>query len=198
MSKSVQRFRAIDITYVAMFAALMAIGANVTSIIMIGPVPLTLQTFFAILAGALLGAKLGSISMLVYTFIGLIGVPVFAQMHGGLATLARPTFGFIISFIILAYVTGKIIEAKAKPTLTTFFIACFVGLALNYVIGTTYMFFSLKYFLGMSELTYVSAWKMMQVFLIKDIGVTILAALMCPRIYQSVRKTSLRSSATAA
>lgn len=193
-----QRFRAIDITYVAMFAALMAIGANATSFIMIGPVPLTLQTFFAILAGALLGARLGSLSMIVYTLVGFVGVPVFAQMSNGFSAITKPTFGFIISFIILAYVAGKIVEAKSKPTLTTFFIACFVGLILNYVIGTTYMYASLKYFLGMEGLTYTGAWQMMTLFLYKDIAVTVVAALICPKVYKAVNKTVQHTPRTAA
>lgn len=194
-----QRFRAVEITYVAMFAALMAIGANATSFIMVGPVPLTLQTFFAILAGALLGSRLGSMSMIVYTLVGLVGAPVFAQMTGGLAVLTRPSFGFILSFIILAYVAGKIVEAKGgKPTLKTFFIACFSGLVLNYVIGTTYMFFALKYFLGMGELTYVEAWSWMVLFLYKDIAVTIIAAVISPRIYKVVNKSKQYSSKSAA
>lgn len=193
-----QRFRTVDITYVAMFAALMAIGANATSFIMIGPVPLTLQTFFAILAGALLGSRLGSMSMIVYTLVGFMGVPVFAQMSGGFATLTKPTFGFIISFIILAYVAGKIVEAKGKPTLVTFFIACFVGLILNYLIGTTYLYASLKYFLGMEELTYLAAWKMMIIFIYKDFVVTIIAALLCPKIYHAVNKSTQHRPSSAA
>lgn len=193
-----QRFRTVDITYVAMFAALMAIGANATSFIMIGPVPLTLQTFFAILAGALLGSRLGSMSMIVYTLVGFMGVPVFAQMSGGFATLTKPTFGFIISFIIVAYITGKIVEAKGKPTLVTFFIASFIGLILNYLIGTTYLFASLKYFLGMEELTYLGAWKMMIIFIYKDIVVTFIAALLCPKIYRAVNKSTQHRPSSAA
>lgn len=193
-----QRFRAVDITYVAMFAALMTIGANVTSFIMIGPVPLTLQTFFAILAGVLLGSRLGSMSMLVYTLVGLMGAPVFAQMTGGIAVMTKPTFGFIISFIILAYVAGKIVEAKRTPTIITFFIACFVGLILNYLIGTTYLYASLKYFLGMEELTYLGAWKMMVIFIYKDIAVTILAAMLSPKIFRAVNKSSQRTPKSAA
>lgn len=193
-----QTFRAVDITYVAMFAALMAIGANATSFIMIGPVPLTLQTFFAILAGALLGSRLGGLSMIVYTLVGFVGAPVFAQMSNGFTAITKPSFGFIISFIILAYITGKIVEASSKPTIVTFTIACFVGLILNYVIGTTYLYASLKYFLGMEQLTYGGAWKMMIVFLYKDIAVTVLAALLCPKIYKAVNKTAQHTPRSAA
>lgn len=196
MSKQI--FRAVDITYVAMFAALMAIGANATSLITIGTVPLTLQTFFAILAGALLGSRLGSLSMVVYTLIGLVGAPVFAQLTGT-AILTKPTFGFVISFIVLAYVSGKIVETKTKPTLKTFFIACFIGLIINYVIGTTYLYFSLKYFLGsMENLSYIEAWKMMLLFIYKDIILTFIAAILCPKVYSAVNKNAKFQTNTAA
>ncbi|GAE94900.1 substrate-specific component BioY of biotin ECF transporter [Gracilibacillus boraciitolerans JCM 21714] len=51
------RLRALDITLAALFAALMAIGANITSFIVVGGVPITLTTFFSILSGLLLGSR---------------------------------------------------------------------------------------------------------------------------------------------
>ncbi|KAF0821696.1 hypothetical protein ABE29_06425 [Cytobacillus firmus] len=67
--------RTIDLTLAGMFVALMAVGANITSFVpflVIGGVPITLQTFFAILAGAILGSRLGAITMAVYVFAGLM------------------------------------------------------------------------------------------------------------------------------
>ena len=61
------KLRTTEITLAGMFVALMAIGANITSIVpfmVIGGVPITLQTFFAILAGVVLGSRLGAISMI--------------------------------------------------------------------------------------------------------------------------------------
>ncbi len=100
-----------------MFAALMAIGANITSFLVIGSVPVTTQTLFAILAGALLGSKLGALSMTVYLLVGLVGFPVFAQFKGGLGTLISPTFGFLLSFILVAFITGLIIEKSREKSL---------------------------------------------------------------------------------
>ena len=113
MKKS--KFRALDITYVGMFAALMMIGANITSLVpfmTVGGVPITLQTFFAVLAGAALGSRLGSLSMIVYTLVGIIGAPVFAQFSGGAGIIITPNFGFILSYILTAYAVGKIVERK--------------------------------------------------------------------------------------
>ena len=81
-----KRFRTLDLTLAGMFAALMAIGANITSwapFLQVGGVPLSLQPFFVILAGLLLGSRMGSISMIVYVLIGIAGAPVFAQFKAG-------------------------------------------------------------------------------------------------------------------
>lgn len=190
MSQEKRALRAIDITYVAMFTALMAIGANLTSFILIGTVPLTLQTFFATLAGVLLGARLGSLSMVVYTLIGLAGAPVFAKFTGGFQVLTSPTLGFILSFILLAYVSGLIVEKQKQPNFKIFFVACFVGLAINYLVGTNYLYFSLKYILEFEDITYSGTWKGMQLFLYKDIVVTIFAAIISPRIYRVVLRNN--------
>lgn len=96
-----------DLVLCGLFAALMGIGANLSPFLMIGSVPITLQLLFAILAGAVLGSRKGSIAMLVYVFVGLIGAPVFAQFKGGPAQLLSPTFGFVLSFVAVAYVAGK-------------------------------------------------------------------------------------------
>src|SRR3954449_1171638 len=110
-------FKTIDLTLAGMFVALMAIGANITTFVpflVVGGVPITLQTFFAILAGLVLGSRLGVITTSVYAFIGLVGIPVFAQFGAGLGHLFKPTFGFILSYILVAYIVGKMVEKKKK------------------------------------------------------------------------------------
>src|SRR5699024_7172906 len=83
------------------------LGVYITSIVLffvLGCVPITLQTFFAVLAGLVLGSRVGAFSMFVYMMLGLVGAPVFAQFKGGMGMLLSPTFGFILSFILIAYV----------------------------------------------------------------------------------------------
>ena len=140
-----KKLKTIDLTLAGMFVALMAVGANITSIIpflVVGGVPITLQTFFGILAGLILGSRLGTMATTVYAFVGLVGVPVFAQFSGGIGALIKPTFGFILSFILAAYVVGKIVE-KHK-TVSAFITAALIGTAINYVVGTNWMYFSYK------------------------------------------------------
>ncbi|WP_449537421.1 biotin transporter BioY [Ferdinandcohnia sp. Marseille-Q9671] len=188
------RIRALDITYIGMFAALMAIGANITSFapfLQVAGVPLTMQTFFAVLAGLLLGSRLGAISMIVYMLIGIAGAPVFSGFEAGFGVILRSTGGFILSFIAVAFFAGKVVEkSKAVPTLKTFMIAAFIGLFMNYFIGTNYMYLALNFWLEV-DMSYGAAWAVMAWFIVKDIAFTIFAALLSPRIYRAVTRKSV-------
>lgn len=114
-----KQWKPIDITMIALFVAFMAVGANVTSFLIIGGVPVTLQTFFSILAGLILGKRLGGVAMFVYMLVGLIGIPIFAGISGGLMVITRPSFGFILAFIMTAFLVGSLIE-KSKPSHSIF------------------------------------------------------------------------------
>jgi biotin transport system substrate-specific component len=181
-----------DISLVGMFTALMAIGANITSIapfLVVGGVPITLQTFFCVLAGALLGSRLGVLSMTVYACVGLIGVPVFARFSGGFGTIFSPTFGFILSFILAAYVTGKLIELKNSKTM--FITASLIGMVINYAVGTNWMYYAYKLWADAPDgFTYGMAWSWMMIPLPKDIILSATAGVIAPRIYRAIHKTA--------
>ncbi|MGI8313528.1 biotin transporter BioY [Halobacillus mangrovi] len=190
------RLSAYDITLGALFVAMMAVGANITAIapfLNILGVPLTLQTFFAILAGLILGSRLGMISMLVYTALGLVGAPVFAGFKGGLSVFISPTFGFILSFIVLAFFVGKIAESNRKfPMYLT---AALVGIVINYFIGVTWFYAAMNFWVGGEGLSYVVAWSSMAPFLIKDVALAIVAAAFAFRLEKSVLyRTQLRQA----
>src|SRR6476646_7857340 len=138
-----KKIKTVELTLASMFVVLIALGANITTIIpgmVVGGVPITLQTFFAILAGLILGSRLGVLTTSAYTFIGLVGIPVFAQFSAGLGILFKPTFGFIISYILTAYVVGKMVAKKNN--VSSFITAALVGTAINYVFGTNWMYFA--------------------------------------------------------
>lgn len=194
-----KRFRAVDLTFMALFAALMGVGANIAQFLVVGGVPITLQTFFAIMAGAILGSRLGTLSMILYILIGLVGAPVFAQFTAGPVILIKPTFGFILSYILVTYVVGKIIESVKNPSFSRFLIACIIGLVLNYLIGTNYMYFAYKLWAAAPEgFTYKLAWIWMLPPLPKDIILTILTAVMAPRIYRALHRSGSLSKQSAA
>jgi biotin transport system substrate-specific component len=183
------KLRAIDLTLSAVFVALMAVGANVTSLLVIGGVPITLQTFFGILAGLILGSRLGAIAMVAYTCIGLVGVPIFSKFQGGPGALISPTFGFILSYILVAYVVGKMVEASSSKN--RFVIAALVGMVINYVIGTNWMYAAMKLWAEAPEaFSYGVAWAWMAVPLPKDILLSVVAGVVAPRLYKNIQKST--------
>lgn len=184
------KLTALDITYVGMFAALMMIGANITSFVpflVVGGVPITLQPFFAVLAGAFLGSRLGAISMAVYAFIGLVGAPVFAKFQGGFAQILNPTFGFVLAFILTAYITGKMIEKK--NSLPSYILAALIGTLISYIIGPNWMYAAYKVWAQAPEaFTYKLVWIWMAFPLPKDILLAILAGMFAHRMQKIVKR----------
>ncbi|WP_053218787.1 biotin transporter BioY [Virgibacillus senegalensis] len=191
-----KKFTAADLSMGAVFVGLMAIGANIAVwfpflAIPIGgvSVPLSLQTFFAILAGLLLGRRLGVFTMLTYLMIGFAGVPVFANMKSGPFILFDYTGGFLLSFLAVAFFTGWIAEKLKRPNVLTLTIASFAGVAANYLIGVSYMYIAMNTWLGL-HISYQAAWLGMAPFLVKDIGLTIIAALLILKITKSIQHRS--------
>ena len=136
-----------EMILVSLFTALTAIGAFLS--IPLGNVPLTLQSLFTILAGLLLGPKLGALSQLIYVLLGLAGVKIFAGFSGGPQSIFSPSFGFLIGFIASAYVVGKIAYSE-KPSLKRIFLATLAGSLVVYLFGVPYMYMILNKVLAKS------------------------------------------------
>ncbi len=87
------------------FAAATAFGAKVALPIPGTPIPFTLQPLFVLLAGALLGARLGAASQALYLAVGAMGLPVFVA-GGGVAYLLGPTGGYLMAYPAAAFLAG--------------------------------------------------------------------------------------------
>ena len=103
---------------VVAFALLTALGARVAVPLGVTPVPMTLQTLFVMLSGALLGPTAGASSQLLYLGLGFAGVPVFAMGGAGLPWILGPTGGYLMSFPAAAAVTGWVAGDKGQPLRT--------------------------------------------------------------------------------
>ena len=110
--KAVPKSGVYELICCALFTALMAVGAYIKIMIPLGifEVTISLQLFFALIAGCVLGRKWGALSVLCYIFLGLIGLPIFAH-GGGIYYIMKPTFGFIIGFAAAAFTAGAVYEA---------------------------------------------------------------------------------------
>ena len=108
--------KAIDITLIALFAALMAICSWISIPL---TVPFTLQTFAVFVTLEIIGGKRGTLSILVFLLLGAIGVPVFAGFSSGPGVIAGPTGGYIVGFLLTALIIGLIMKlAKGKSEIT--------------------------------------------------------------------------------
>lgn len=167
----------------AMFAALTAIGAFIE--IPIPMVPFTLQVLFVYFAGSLLGSRYGALSQLVYLAVGLSGVPVFAK-GGGIGYILQPTFGYLIGFLVAAYMIGKMIEKQPKPAFKHFFIAHFSGLLVVYGIGIAYLYGMMNFVNG----TPISLWNaIFYGFILAipgDLLLCLVATLIAGKVYQQI------------
>lgn len=134
-----------DLIMCSLFVALIVVGAFIK--IPVPVVPFTLQLLFTMMAGLLLGGKLGALSVCVYILMGLLGLPVFAE-GGGLAYILKPSFGYFIGFAVASYVTGIIANKVSNPSYKRLFAANFIGLGIVYLFGMVYYYLMSNFYLG--------------------------------------------------
>jgi biotin transport system substrate-specific component len=101
-------------------------------------VPLTLQTFFVLLGGALLGGNLGAITQFSYIIIGIAVVPVFSGAGSGWLYLLGPTGGYLVGFVAAAYVTGRILHS-AKAGMARAIVSFAAGSLIIYAFGMLWL-----------------------------------------------------------
>ena len=131
-------FSSYNIAIMALFVALLAICSWIS--LPIGPVPFTLQTFAVFVVGGLLGFKRGTVTVVVYILLGLVGVPVFSGFKGGVGVIVGPTGGYILGFILTEIVISlgvKFMKVENEALkMLVMFVFCVIGDALCFVVGT--------------------------------------------------------------
>jgi len=102
-------------------------------------VPVTGQTFAVLLVGALFGARLGPVTVLVYLAEGASGLPVFSQGRGGPVMLLGPTGGYLIGFVAAAYVVGLLAQRGWDRRFHSTLAAMALGNAAIYAFGLAWL-----------------------------------------------------------
>lgn len=126
---------------IALFAALTAVGAFLR--VPLGAISFTMQVFFTCTAGILLGPYAGAASQAVYVLLGLVGVPIFTE-GGGLMYFAKPTFGFLLGLIPMAFAVGLAADRlPVKSLRLRLLLACAIGVVVLYAVGLPYLYFIL-------------------------------------------------------
>lgn len=183
-----------DMILVALFSGLMAVGAHIKMLFPV--IPLSFQTFFCAFSGIMLGARLGALSQAVYVALGLAGMPVFTQ-GGGPLYILKPTFGFLLGFILGAYVIGKVFESLKKHSFWTILLSMLSGLLALNLVGLSYLYTILKYYMNKPDTTlmYVLSIGLFP-FILKDLVMYIIAAVVANMVMPCLRKSGITSCRT--
>ncbi len=130
-----------EICYVAVAVALLTVSAWIS--LPVGEIPFTLQTLGVNLVAGILGRKKGSLAVVIYICLGLVGVPVFSGFTGGAAKLILPTGGYILGFIWNAIITGffadKFSRERAKKSIMTLFFGMLLGELVYLLFGSVWL-----------------------------------------------------------
>ena len=119
-SKKKKKLRTVDIAYIGLFAALIAVCAQIAVPM---TVSFTMQTFAVCLCAGLLGWKRSTVSVIVYILLGMVGLPIFTGFKSGVAAITGPTGGYIVGLTV-CYAFGTVwfiiaYKATLKAALAT-------------------------------------------------------------------------------
>ena len=134
-----------NIALVSVFAGFIAASTLWSGVELAAGVPVTLQTFAVLLAGAVLGPWRGASAVIIYLILGTAGLPIFANHTNGAVAWPSTTAGFLIGFIPAAFVTGWIVRGLRHRNALTFIgifgAAVMGGIVVLYPIGWGYVAF---------------------------------------------------------
>lgn len=123
-----------DMTRIGLFTALLAVFSWIS---IPASIPFTLQTMGVFLAVGLLGGRNGTIAVVVYLFLGMIGIPVFSGFRGGIGALLGPTGGYLIGFIFTSLVMWFILSHFGRNNMSLL-LSMIAGLIVCYAFGTVW------------------------------------------------------------
>lgn len=152
IAKSVlPRTRITTIGLMVGFALLTAIAAQITIPVPGTPVPITGQTFAVLLAGAALGSRAGAGSQAIYWALGAIGLPFYAEASGGWEVATGATAGYLVGFIVAAWIVGALAERGQDRRVWSAIPAFLAGNAVIYLFGVPWLLYSVEAFSTMPE-----------------------------------------------
>lgn len=170
-----------DMVYIAMFAVLIAVCSWIS---VPATVPFTLQTFGVFVTVGVLGGKRGSLSVLVYLLLGMIGVPVFAGFSRGIGCLLGSTGGYIIGFLFSALVMWGMEMAFGKSRFVLV-LSMILGLMVCYLFGTVWFMTVYARTTGAIGVMTALGWCVFP-YIIPDGIKIVLAMILCKKVAQII------------
>ncbi|MCI8413963.1 MAG: biotin transporter BioY [Clostridia bacterium] len=170
---------------IAFFTMLTIVGGLVRIPVPFTPISFTLQTFFVAVSGLILGGKDGAFAQLAYLALGLIGLPVFTA-GGGFDYVLKPSFGYILSFPLQAFLTGFSVSKQKKLNVIKLFLCTFSGVLVNYAIGIAYQVMILIWYTHSTVAAAFATVPSVLLMLIKDFILVWLLCLLYPRMMKMI------------
>ncbi len=128
-----------NIVIVLSGSILLALLARLSIPVPFSPVPITGQTFGILFLGAMLGSRIGTLTVITYIFEGLIGLPVFAGGTMGFLYLLGPTGGYLIGFIPAVYLVGYLSEKEWANNFSSTFLTMIIGTSVIFTFGISWL-----------------------------------------------------------
>ncbi len=176
-----RRLKINELCYMAIMLSLLIVCSKIS--VNIGVIPITLQTFAVIMVGYVLKWKKAIIVFLAYILMGLVGIPVFSG-GGGFDYIFKPSFGFIIGFLLSSLITGIVFNKHSKIAL---YFQGLLGLLIINIVGLIYMYLIMNYYLLLDKsVSYILEVGLLP-FLLKDCISVFIATLVYERVYERVR-----------
>ena len=179
-----------DIVYIALFAALTAALSLFPPITIpaIG-VPVTAQSLGPMLAGGILGARRGALSLLLFVVLVAVGLPLLSGGRGGLGVFFGPSGGYIVGWVVAAFVVGLLHEWgwRSLNVVSSFIYCAIGGIIILYALGISWT----AYYVNM---TFLQALVVSSPFIIGDVvkaGIAAVVAVAVKRAYPIIRKPSM-------
>lgn len=182
MELTASKLRTRDIAYIGIFAALIAICSWIS---VPTAIPFTLQTLGVFLAVGLLGGRRGTLAVLVYLLLGLVGLPVFAGFHGGPGALMTPSGGYLIGFLFSALLIWAIERAFGRG-LPVLGVSMVLGLLVCYAFGSVWFMWVYARTTGAVTLAAVLEWCVVP-FIVPDLVKIGLALTLTAQLRRHVR-----------
>lgn len=132
-----------DMIIIALMTSIICMVAPFVVLLPFTPVPFTLSNLIIYILCCVLGSKKGTISVILYLLLGMIGLPVFSGFSAGLPFIVGPTGGYLIGFIFCAVFTGIFVE-KFEGKLYMYSIGMITGTIVCYTFGTIWLAYQLK------------------------------------------------------
>ena len=127
-----------NMTTIGLMSALLCIIGPFSIPLPFSPVPIVLSNLMIYISCSILGTKKGTLSVIIYLLIGLVGLPVFSGFTSGLSKIAGPTGGYLIGYIFCAIITGLFVE-KFEDKIYMYAIGMILGTLICYAFGTIWL-----------------------------------------------------------